>query len=123
MTWLDLPADHPYGIHNLPYGVFSTPGNDPRVGVRVGDQVLDVAACARVLAETGADCVGGAWRPAGGGAIAAAFRSRFALAVRSPTAPGVHSSTSSSPYSVFEIAAIHGSVCSKNGATRRWISS
>ena len=47
MTWLDLPADHPYGIHNLPYGVFSTPGTEPRVGVRVGDHVLDVGACAQ----------------------------------------------------------------------------
>ena len=32
MTWLDLPADHPFGIHNLPYGVFSTAGTEPRVG-------------------------------------------------------------------------------------------
>ncbi len=46
MTWLDLPADHPFGIHNLPYGVFSTAGGPARVGVRVGDQVLDLAACA-----------------------------------------------------------------------------
>src|SRR6478672_7535931 len=46
MTWLDLPADHPYGIHNLPYGVFSTPGTERRVGVRVGDHVLDVGTCA-----------------------------------------------------------------------------
>lgn len=36
-----------------------------------------VAMCAQVLAETGADCVGGAWRPVGEGAIALAFRSRF----------------------------------------------
>lgn len=40
-----------------------------------------VAMCAQVLAETGADCVGGAWRPVGEGAtgraIAAAFSSRF----------------------------------------------
>lgn len=36
-----------------------------------------VARCAQVLAETGADCVGGAWRPEGDSAIAAAFRSRF----------------------------------------------
>jgi hypothetical protein len=36
-----------------------------------------VAMCAQVLAETGADCVGGAWRPEGDGAIAHAFRSRF----------------------------------------------
>ena len=29
-----------------------------------------IALCAQVLAETGADCVGGAWRPVGEGAIA-----------------------------------------------------
>ncbi len=40
-TWLDLPADHPFGVHNLPYGVFSTPDGGPRVGVRIGDHVLD----------------------------------------------------------------------------------
>jgi fumarylacetoacetase len=45
-SWLDLPADHPFGIHNLPYGVFSTEGTTPRVGVRVGDWVLDAGACA-----------------------------------------------------------------------------
>jgi len=36
-----------------------------------------VARCVQVLAETGADCVGGAWQPVGDGAIARAFRSRF----------------------------------------------
>ena len=46
MTWLDLPAGHPFGVHNLPYGVFSTDGGERRVGVRVGDHVLDAAACA-----------------------------------------------------------------------------
>ncbi|MBO2449706.1 fumarylacetoacetase [Actinomadura barringtoniae] len=33
-----------FGLNNLPYGVFSTPGTAPRVGVRFGDQVLDLAA-------------------------------------------------------------------------------
>jgi succinoglycan biosynthesis protein ExoA len=36
-----------------------------------------LAQCVQVLAETGADCVGGAWRPVGDGPIARAFRSRF----------------------------------------------
>jgi fumarylacetoacetase len=44
--WPDLPADHPFGIANLPYGVFSTPEDPVRVGVRLGDQVLDLAALA-----------------------------------------------------------------------------
>ncbi|AKU16324.1 fumarylacetoacetase [Luteipulveratus mongoliensis] len=46
MSELVPPADHPYGIHNLPYGVFSTQDAGPRVGVRIGDQVLDLGACA-----------------------------------------------------------------------------
>jgi fumarylacetoacetase len=29
--------------HALPYGVFSTPGSEPRIGVRLGDDVLDLA--------------------------------------------------------------------------------
>jgi len=45
-TWLELPADHPFGIHNLPYGVFSTADTGPRVGVRIGDHVLDAGRCA-----------------------------------------------------------------------------
>ena len=32
-----------YGLANLPYGVFSTPGTSRRCGVRFGDQVLDLA--------------------------------------------------------------------------------
>jgi fumarylacetoacetase len=33
-----------YGIDNLPYGVFSVGGGEPRVGVRYGDGVLDLRA-------------------------------------------------------------------------------
>ena len=44
MTWLDLPPDSLFGVANLPYGVFSLPDEPPRVGVRVGDSVLDLAA-------------------------------------------------------------------------------
>ena len=43
-TWLDIPADHPFGLDNLPYGVFSTEGSAARVGVRIGDWVLDAGA-------------------------------------------------------------------------------
>jgi fumarylacetoacetase len=43
MSAVDLPADSPYGLQHLPYGVFSTSGEAPRVGVRVGDAVLDLA--------------------------------------------------------------------------------
>ncbi|MFF1418330.1 fumarylacetoacetase [Streptomyces sp. NPDC058220] len=46
------PAEgDPFGPHNLPYGVFST-GDEPdrrRLGVRIGDQVLDAGAAAHAL--------------------------------------------------------------------------
>ncbi|MDQ2755657.1 MAG: fumarylacetoacetase [Actinomycetota bacterium] len=46
-TWLDLAPDDPYGLATLPYGVFSTPDRPaPRIGVRIGDRVLDVGAAA-----------------------------------------------------------------------------
>jgi fumarylacetoacetase len=38
---------HDAGSETLPYGVFSPPGGVPRVGVRLGDDVLDLAALAR----------------------------------------------------------------------------
>src|SRR5207302_1645069 len=33
----------PFGLANLPYGVFSAGNGHPRVGVRIGDSVLDLA--------------------------------------------------------------------------------
>jgi fumarylacetoacetase len=53
-TWLDVPADHPFGLHHLPYGVFSSPdAPEPRVGVRIGDHVLDAGAVAAIGRDTG----------------------------------------------------------------------
>ncbi|GAA4089588.1 fumarylacetoacetase [Actinomadura miaoliensis] len=43
MTRIDVPDGSPFGVGNLPYGVFSTPGTEPRVGVRLGDSVIDLA--------------------------------------------------------------------------------
>ncbi|MZD04540.1 fumarylacetoacetase [Streptomyces sp. SID5785] len=45
----DLPEGHPFGAHTLPYGVFSPAGQEPRVGVRLGDHVLDAGAVAAAL--------------------------------------------------------------------------
>ena len=54
-TWLDLPADHPFGIQTLPYGVFTTADEPdrPRVGVRIGDLVLDASAVAALGGDPG----------------------------------------------------------------------
>ncbi|MBE1531840.1 fumarylacetoacetase [Actinomadura algeriensis] len=43
-TRIAIPDGSPFGLANLPYGVFSTPGTSPRVGVRVADSVVDLAA-------------------------------------------------------------------------------
>lgn len=43
MTVVDVPDGSPFGLANLPYGVFSTPGAPPRAGVRLGDSVVDLA--------------------------------------------------------------------------------
>jgi fumarylacetoacetase len=52
-SWADVPADHPFGIAHLPYGVFSTPGTPRRVGVRIGDHVLDASAVAALGGDPG----------------------------------------------------------------------
>jgi fumarylacetoacetase len=36
--------DHPFPLNNLPCGVFSADGDEPRCGVAIGDMILDVAA-------------------------------------------------------------------------------
>jgi len=42
-TWVEDAAGSPYDVDNLPYGVFSHGDESPRVGARIGDQVVDLA--------------------------------------------------------------------------------
>ena len=42
ITWLDLAPGSLFGMANLPYGVFSAGDRPRRVGVRIGDSVLDL---------------------------------------------------------------------------------
>jgi fumarylacetoacetase len=42
-TWTEVPEDSPFPATNLPYGVFSHDGELPRVGVALGEQVVDLA--------------------------------------------------------------------------------
>ena len=48
-SWVEVAEDSPFPIQNLPHGVFRRPGEAPRLGVAVGDFVLDLAG----LAEAG----------------------------------------------------------------------
>ncbi|MBP6015676.1 MAG: fumarylacetoacetase [Candidatus Promineofilum sp.] len=44
---VDIPANSPFSIHNLPYGIFRPSTTEPaRVGVAIGTWVLDLAALA-----------------------------------------------------------------------------
>jgi fumarylacetoacetase len=42
-TWVEGAAGSLHDVDNLPYGVFSTADEPPRVGARIGDQVVDLA--------------------------------------------------------------------------------
>jgi len=58
-SFIDVAPDSDFPIQNLPYGVFSTPTSaQRRVGVAIGDVVLDLAVLeAEGLLKTGADGV------------------------------------------------------------------
>jgi fumarylacetoacetase len=47
--FLPVPVDHPFPIQNLPYGIFGGRGQGLRVGVAIGDYVLDLS----ILSEAG----------------------------------------------------------------------
>lgn len=38
-----IPPNSDFTLHNLPWGIFSMPGESPRVGIAVGDQILDMS--------------------------------------------------------------------------------
>lgn len=46
-SWVRVPEHSDFTIHNLPYGIFRTPGGPPRAGVAIGDHVLDLARLAQ----------------------------------------------------------------------------
>jgi fumarylacetoacetase len=41
---IPIPANSDFSIHNLPFGIFSTAGTQPRVGVALGNHILDLKA-------------------------------------------------------------------------------
>ncbi|GAA4709832.1 fumarylacetoacetase [Pseudonocardia yuanmonensis] len=52
MSVIEIPDGSPFGVGNLPYGIFSVAGARPRVGTRLGDTVIDLSV---VLGDTGED--------------------------------------------------------------------
>ncbi len=45
---IDIPKNSDFSIHNLPFGIFSTPNTSPRVGVAIGTYILDLAALGKL---------------------------------------------------------------------------
>ncbi|TGE20019.1 fumarylacetoacetase [Hymenobacter elongatus] len=43
-SWIDIAPTSDFPIQNLPFGIFETPERGPRVGVAIGDYVLDLYA-------------------------------------------------------------------------------
>ncbi len=48
--WLDIKPNADFSIYNLPFGIYSTSSKSPRIGVAIGDQILDLPG----VAKTGA---------------------------------------------------------------------
>ena len=41
-SWVSVPEDSDFPIQNLPLGIFKTDSLEPRVGIRIGDSILDL---------------------------------------------------------------------------------
>jgi fumarylacetoacetase len=54
VTWIDIPANSPFGPENLPLGIFRTSDEEPRVGAAIGDLVIDLAPVASAQMLDGA---------------------------------------------------------------------
>jgi len=47
-SWINIPKDSDFTIYNLPFGVFSTSEKSKRVGVAIGNNIIDLLVCNRV---------------------------------------------------------------------------
>jgi fumarylacetoacetase len=48
-SWVPVPEDSPFPLENLPFGVFSTDSCGRRIGVAIGDHVVDLGAAASAV--------------------------------------------------------------------------
>jgi len=45
--WVPIPENSDFSIHNIPFGIFSNTNSTKRVGIAIGNHVLDIAAVAK----------------------------------------------------------------------------
>jgi len=53
--WLPVDPNSDFSIHNLPFGIFSPPNSPKRVGVAIGEWVIDMPKLADLGAFGGID--------------------------------------------------------------------
>ena len=41
-TWIKIDKNSDFSIHNLPFGVYSIGNKNKRIGVAIGDLILDL---------------------------------------------------------------------------------
>ena len=44
-TWIEIPENSDFSIYNLPFGIFSTKKNSKRVGIAIGNNIIDLFVC------------------------------------------------------------------------------
>jgi fumarylacetoacetase len=47
-TWVLVPKNSDFSIYNLPFGIFSVDGDEPKAGVAIGEQIVDLSVLANL---------------------------------------------------------------------------
>jgi len=55
-SWLTISPESDFSIHNLPFGIFSTMGSPKRVGIAIGDYVVDLVKAHELGVFSEIDC-------------------------------------------------------------------
>ena len=55
-SWVEVPANSDFPIQNLPFGIFSTRDRSARVGVAIGEQILDLQSVSEMGLLDGLGC-------------------------------------------------------------------
>jgi fumarylacetoacetase len=42
-TWVEVPKNSDFSIYNLPFGVFKNKKLSPRIGIAIGDKIVDLS--------------------------------------------------------------------------------
>ena len=84
-TWAPVPEGSDFPLENLPFGIFRPPDEEPRVGVRIGDHVVDLVVAGIDLDLTARPSLNLLMASGRGGAL----RSRVAELLIGPERPDV----------------------------------